>query len=91
MCGPRWPVPPARVSWAVSQRKAKRQLISAHLEPWCALSRGIESHLWSLGLIFINRNFGNAIWEKKTLAEEGIYFKMTQFIFRDRDYAPWET
>lgn len=26
----------------------------------------------------------------KTLAEEGIYFKMTQFIFRVLDYAPWE-
>lgn len=29
--------------------------------------------------------------KRKTLAEEGMYFKMTQFIFGDWDYALWET
>lgn len=61
-------VPPARVAWAVSQSKAKGQLISAHAEPWRPLhspvAKRVESHVWPLGLLFINRHFGNATWAK---------------------------
>lgn len=88
-----WLAPLARVSRAISQRKSKvRASSSLHTPSPGTPCGGVGSHVWPLGLVFINRNFGNTTWMKRrTLAEEGVYFKMTRFKFRDWDYAPWET
>lgn len=61
--------------------------MSVHLEPW--LPSVMFGHLaLSLLIETLVTSSGRKI---KTLAEVGMYFQMTQFIFRDGDYAPLET
>lgn len=78
------------------QRKPKGQTVPAPQSPGAPLRptprAGGGSRVWPRGLVFINRHVGNASRVKKgKLAEAGVGFKMTQFIFGDWDYAPWET
>lgn len=69
--------------------KRKGWLMFVHLEPWLPPvmeQRAMFGYLaFSLLIETLVIPSGRKI---KTLAEVGMYFQMTQFIFRDGDYDP---